>query len=296
MQSGTMPLSEFKTILDLAQNPVEFDHALSRLNQDGRIIKFLDLFNHKTIRKIPKENLSAIIAALLDSGDLFPENPSGSLLSLNTPMRIHRIIQELLQRITPSEQRFIVLQDAISRAYKSIYIIVHELREQSREHLEHEDTFLPEEFRALTSEELLSLHKLCVKRIQYWASHGSLAEHPRLILILYAWLEWGTPADCRNFVLELTQTDRGIIAFLVGILDKAIAEAMTHYEINPGWVKYLEDINDFISPDKLDDHAKLLFEDDYFEKLREREQLALMIFLDLMKSSSIKEIRKTTAD
>ncbi len=296
MQSGNIPEDEFNTILSMAQNTAEFDQALVRLNQDNRIIKFLDLFNHKTIRKIPRENISPIVSALIDNGDLFPPGVGAGPLSLDTSMRLHRIIHAMLHRVPTSEERFIMMQNAISKSAKSLYIIVHELREQSREHLEHEDTFLPIEYRDFSPEELTSLKQLCVDRIQYWASNGSLATHPKLLPILYAWRDWGNPGDCSAYVTELTKTDKGIIAFLSAILDKAIAEAMTRYEKNLSWQKYLNDIEDFIPPKTLEEHAKILFENEYFEKLREREQLSLMIFLDLMKSETKKDIPKTTAD
>lgn len=296
MQSGNIPEDEFNTILSMAHNTAEFDQALVRLNQDNRIIKFLDLFNHKTIRKIPRDNITPIVTALIDNGDLFPVGTGAGPLSLDTPMRIHRILHAMLTRIPSIEERFIIMQNAIKDAAKSLYIIVHELREQSREHLEHEDTFLPLEYRDFPPEELASLKKLCVERIKYWAANGSLATHPQLIQILYAWRDWGDPAECSAYILELTKTDIGIIAFLSAVFDKAIAEAMTRYEKNLSWEKYLDDINDFIPPKTLEEHAKILFENEYFEKLREREQLSLMIFLDLMKSETKKEIPKTTAD
>lgn len=296
MQSGYMPMDEFKTLMTLARDPVEFDHALSRLNQDDRILKFLDLFDHKTIRSLPRDNISSIISALINNGDLFPIGIGGGPLSLDTPMRLHRITHALLRRIPEQEERYSIMQDAIANSLKSLYIIVHELREQSREHLEHEDTFLPLEYRDFSPEELESLKKLCITRIEFWANNGSLATHPQILQILYAWRAWGNPADCSKFVTELTNTDRGIVAFLSAVLDKAITDAMTRYEKNPSWEKYLDDINDFVPPKQLEEHAKVLFEDEYFEKLREREQLAIMIFLDLMKSETKKEIRKTTTD
>ena len=69
---------------------------------------------------------------------------------------------------------------------------------------------------------------------------------------------------------------------------------MTQYTIDPAWQNYLKDIDAFIPPHMLEAHAKLLFEDQYFEKLKESEQLALMIFLDLIKATTKKIIPKTT--
>lgn len=293
MQSGQILQSEFDTILSLATDTFAFEQALNRLNQDDRITKFLDLFDNQIIQNIPKKNISVILDALFENGDLFSPGITGPL-SLDTPMRIHRIIHALLQRYTQSAERFSLLQNAIAKANKSIYILVHELTEQAREHHEESDTFLPVEFRDVNPEELTSLQKLTVSRIKHWAQNGSLENHPKLLAILYAWRNWGEEEDCRRFVEQMTTSDKGLITFLVITLDRAITQAMTKYEKNPAWEKYLEDIEAFIPTRMLETHAKTLFEDGYFEKLPEKEQLALMIFLDLMKVPTKKIIPKTT--
>lgn len=293
IQSGQIPASEFETILGLASDTTAFDQALTRLNQDDRITKFLDQLDTKVLNKVPIKNIPSIVSALLDDGDLFPPGNTGPL-SLDTPMREHRIIHRLLRRLASTQERFTVLQNAITNANKSIHIIVHELREQAREHLESEDTFLPLEYRDITPEQLASLQKLTVNRIEYWAQTGRLAEHPRLMPLLFAWRDWGHMDDCKRFVEQMTNTDKGLVAFLTCALEKAISQAMTEYEVKPAWTIYLNDIEAFISPSRLVDHAKTLFEDGYFEKLREREQLALLIFLDLTKAHTSKHIPKTT--
>lgn len=293
MQIGQMPQSEFETILAIASDPQSFDQALTRLNQDDRIIKFLDQLDSKILLTIPRDNIPAIINALFDNGDLFPNGICGPL-RMDTPMRVHRIIHELLHRYEKKEERFSILQNAIAKSTKSIYIIVHELKEQGREHFEELDTFLPLEFRDLAPDQLDSLRKLAASRIENWAQSGRLVEHPRLLALLYAWRDWGKEEDCRRFVEQMTKSDRGLVAFLLATLDSAIAQAMTRYEKNSSWEVYLSDIEAFIPPKMLENHAKLLFEDEYFEKLREKEQLALMIFLDLIKANTSKTIRKTT--
>lgn len=292
LQPSEIPSSEFEVLLTLAANEETFDHALARLNQDDRMIKFLDQLDSDVIKQLPQENIPSIINALLDDGDLFPQGVSGPL-SLDSPMRIHRIIHRLLRRIDQTEKRFLLMQNAIAKATKSIYIIVHELREQAREHQEEENVFLPLQFRDLTPEQLESLRKLTANRIEWWAKTDRLINHPRLLSLLYAWRDWGNEADCRRFVEETITSDRGLLVFLMATLDKAITQAMTEYQKNSLWEKYLEDIEAFISPHQLENHAKILFEDPYFEKLREREQLALMIFLDLIKAPTTKTIPKT---
>jgi predicted KAP-like P-loop ATPase len=294
MQTGNITYSEFETLLSLADNNATFDHALMRLNQDDRVAKFLDqLDNTAVIKSIPKNNIPIIVNALLDNSDLFPQGITGPL-SLETPLRIHRIIHELLLRFDTSEDRFAILQHAIANATKSIYSIVYELNIEAREHQEESATFLPLQFRLLEPSQLDSLRQLAMSRIENWAATGRLAEIPHMLPVLYAWRDWGGGKACLRFVADMTDTDRGLVAFLTSTLNGAIAQAMTHYEKNPEWEKYLSDIEAFISVAGLKEHAKLLFEDEYFEKLQEEQQLALMIFLDLIKADTNKFIRQTS--
>lgn len=291
MQPGQFPKQEFETLINLTYMEDEFDHALVRLNQDGRVIKFLDALDSNTLFKIPRENIGSVVNALLDNGDLFPQGTS-DLLSINTPMRIHRIIHALLQR-APSDERFNILQSAIGKATKSLYIIVLELIEQTREHTDDEDTFIPIEFRDLTPDQLHLLKQLTCGRIESWAKTDRLQSHPKLITILRAWIDWGDETTCREYVHQLVNTDRGLVTFLLHILDNAISQTMSDYEKHEEWADYLNDIEKFTSVRLIEERAKAIFEDAYFEKLSEREQLALMIFLDLTKTTTNKMIPNT---
>ena len=293
MQTGQITESEFETILSLAENAELFDQALMRLNQDERITKFLDqLDNVDIIKRIPKNHTQAIVSALLDDGDLFPQGVYGPL-SLDTPLRIHRIVHELL-RLQDADERFNILQNTIANSSKSIFSIVYELRAQAREHLEESDTFMPLEYRLLQPDQLGLLHKLTVSRIESWSASGRLSEIPYLLPVLFAWHEWGGEKECRKFVAKMTQSDPGLVMFLTRTLNDAIVQAMTRYEKNEAWKKYLNDIETFVPAASLTDHAKQVFEDGYFEKLREPEQLAIMIFLDLMNVETKKVIPKTS--
>jgi len=293
MQAGQITVSEFNTLLGFAADHSAFDHELNRLNHDGRISAFLNMLDSKILAAVPRQHIQTIISALLDNGDLFPQGVSGPL-SLDTPMRIYRITHRLLQRFNDPEERFILLQNAIAKANNSLYVLAYEIKQQEAQHTEDSDAFLPLEFRDLTPDELASLRKLVISRIASWAQNNSLANHPRLIQLLYAWRDWGNEEDCRRFVKQLTDNDPGLITFLTATLDKPITQAMTRYEKTPEWEVSLENINAFIPAHLLVEHAKALFEDNYFEKLREREQLALMIFLDLMKVDTNKVVPKTS--
>jgi len=63
---------------------------------------------------------------------------------------------------------------------------------------------------------------------------------------------------------------------------------MTKLAKGSDWIKYMQNIEDFISSNDIKAHAVAMFESDEFEKLRENEQLALLIFLDLIKAETTK--------
>lgn len=293
MQAGLLPKSEFETILKTAADEESFDHALARLNKDDRILQFLDQLDSDVIKHIPKKNIAIIVNSLLDDGDLFPQGKDDQL-NMDTPTRIHRIIQGLLKRYENSDERFEILEQAILKSEKSIYISVHELREQAKEHEEKTDTFLPLEYRILLPDQLNLLHKLAANRIEKWAKTQRLIDHPKLIPLLYAWKEWGDESHCKQWIKKTTQTDKALVAFLVAVFDEAILEVMNQYQKNTAWEAYLADITAFISIEDIKQHAELLFEDNYFEKLREKEQLSLMLFLDLIRDNTSKIIPQTT--
>ena len=295
MPTGYIPDSEFEAVLSLAAHAEAFDQSLTRLNQDERIGKFLDLLDSIDPGKIPTAHISNIIHALMDNADLFPEGEN-TLLSFNTPMRIHRIFHQLLRRYDEADKRFEIFSQAIKHTVKSLYIIIHELNVQTEEHTEDEeaDTFIPLEHRDFSPQQLDSLKKLSIERIKFWIDVKRLAEHPKLIPILYAWKAWGNKDECQRYVADLVQDDIGLIAFLVAALKEPIEQAISKLEVNPEWEKYLVNIESFIPLKSIEAHAELLFEDGYFEKLREREQLALLIYLALIKSDKIKTFPKTT--
>lgn len=279
--------AEMKTIIDLSSDEDGLTLFLLRLNKDERIPQFLDALDHLVSYAIPKQNAYRIISALLNCADLFPEGDN-SLLSYNTATRIHRIFHQLFRYFETTEERFDVFSSAIRKATNSVYIIVHEIREQNKEHMESEDVYVPLEYRDFSPDQLQELKKLAVMKIAYWVEIQRLAEHPKFLDLLYAWSEWGDEEACKQYVAIVTQDDKGLLAFLCAALSEPIEQTITKLKPSPAWKAYLKNIDSFIPSTSLVPHAKKMFEDTSFEKLREKEQLALLIFLDLVAPNTVK--------
>lgn len=290
--TGYVSEPEMNALLALTNDEQGFALELLRLNQDGRITKFLDSLDSIAEHKAKIVHVGNVISALMDGGDLFPEGESSNL-SFNTPMRLHRIFHQLLQRIENTTERFDVFSNAINKTINSLYILVHELTVQSEEHMGDETNAIPVEHRDFTPSQLLALKKFVVEKILAWAENGRLAEHPKLIPILYAWKEWGDEDACRRYVGHMAQDDRGLLAFLTAALKQPIDQAITKLKKSPEWEASLQIINDFIPVKMLEPHAKAVFESLSFEELREREQLAILIFLDLIHAKTTKIMPQT---
>lgn len=291
LPSGYMSESEMNALLLLTQDVSAFSQAILRLNKDERIEQFLDLLDSSLINKIELRNIPNVVDAFINSADLFPEGQNDPL-HFDTPMRMHRILHQLLRRYDSNQERFEIFREAIKNSIMSLYILIHELIIQTREQAIYETSLVPENQRDFTFEQLETLKKLTVAKIIYWAENGRLAEHPKLLEILYAWQQWGNEEDCKRFVGSMVQEDEGLLTFLQLTLKFPIDQAMTKLTKSPLWENSLQTIENFISIGILEPHAKMLFEDDSFEKLREREQLAILIFLDLIHADTIKTLPK----
>ena len=294
LPSGSISTAEMNALLLLTCDETAFSQAILRLNKDERINHFLEQFDSHAVKKIDLSSIPVVVNVLVNSTDLFPEIENNPLI-FNNQMHVHRILRQLLRSIYSNKQRFIVFREALKKSTLSLYFSIYELQLQSKETLENEDTFIPQGQRDFTLSQLEILKKIAVSKIRYWAEIGRLAEHPKLLDILYAWKEWGDAEECRRFVAKMVQEDKGLLAFLSSALKFPIDQAITKLEKNLEWEYSLRHIDNFISTGVLALHVKMIFEDPSFEQLREREQLAVLIFLDLIKAITIKIIPKTSA-
>jgi len=293
IQEGQVQEDEFKTILNLARDQETFTQALARLNKDERIVTFLCQLDGHVLDNVSLQYAANMCAAFFDDADLFPKGAS-SALSFDTFSRIYRIINRLLIKFNKGE-RFNVLKGAIDQMQNSILLAIFVMRELSKEFTLMEEFAPDQDHSILSQDQINELKKAVCTKISAWAESGRLAEHPDRLSILYAWREWGNEKQCEEYVKKLIQTDPGLMSFLLAALQKPIADAMTEYKKKADWEQSLTHITYFIPVDLLKDRAIAIFEDGYFEKLREQEQLAIVIFLDLIHAETTKVIPKTTA-
>ena len=287
ISSGTISDAELEVLLSLSKDESGFALALLRLNQDERVLKFLDLLDSIAVHRIPTDYVANVLNALVDSADLFPQGEN-HFIHLNTPMRLHRIFHQLLKRFDFPDIRFTLFLNAIEKSINSLYIFIHELILQSQLSVHNIEADIPEAVQDFTNRDLDVLREAAVNKIREWATRGRLVEHPQLAAILQAWMNWGDPQETRYYIENMIKTDRGLIALLTTVFKTAIHEAMIYQKTDASWQAYLTELDNLVPLSLVLPRASELFKDDYFVKLTETEQLGILIFLDLARPNTIK--------
>ena len=274
-------LREIERILSTGNDSESFSSELLKLNQDNKIIRFLERMEDYTREDIPEENIVPIINALMDVGDLFPDGSRG-FFTTDTPMRILRLFYQLSNRYQEHEKRFKVFTDAINNAKRSLYTIGKEVGVQCQQHGKYgfKEKSEPPENTTVNSEQLDELVKLALKKIEEWAESGKLAEHGHLLSILFIWHGWTDLEHVRNYVQSLIKSDKGLIEFIKHFLADVRSHGMTDYVESVTWRINLESVETFVELDEVDKRLRQIQSAPQYNDLREKEKLAIKTFID----------------
>jgi len=281
IQEGDISRIEIEAILSLANEPDKLSGELLRLNEDGRIIRFLERLEDYTRETIPLENIESLITVLIDTGDLFPEGDIG-FLSTRTDMRILRILYQLSRRFENKEKRFNIFKNAIEKAKRSIYTLVDEISVQGQQHGKYglKKQAEPEERLTVNARQLEELEQLACNRIIEWTKDGRLLGHRDLPSILFRWKEWGNLDDVNEFVNQVIQDDEGLVIFITGFLSPVTSQGVGSYVGRINWQINLKSIGNFIDVKKVEPRIRSLISTSKFESLDERQKLGVTTFLD----------------
>jgi len=281
LPKGEISQKEIATILSLGNNPDSFAEALLKLNEDGKIIRFLEHLEDYTRSDIPEENIEPIITVLMDIGDSFPEGDSG-FLGTDTPLRLLRLFDQLSHRFDSHERRFNIFKRAMEKATRSLYTIVNEVSLQDQQHAKYDSKEIPEPEEKLTvnSEQLEELEKLACNKIESWAEDGRLAKHRHLSFILFRWKDWGQQDKINSFVKNMIKNDDGLIDFITSFLSKSKSHVISDYVAKTHWRIHLKNIEEFVDLKEVEPRIRKIFSSSDFEQFDDRKKLAISTFLD----------------
>lgn len=284
ISKGDLSQKEIEAILGMGGEQQTFTASLQKLNDDGRLVRFLERMQDYTREAIPESNIEPIVKALMDIGDQFPEGRKG-MFDSGTSMQVLRIMYQLTQRLDTQERRFEIFQNAITETTESLYTIVHEVGVQGQHHgkwTSKEKPPEPEEKRPVNGEQLSVLEKLACDKIRLWADDGRLKEHPNLISILYSWKRWCDDGDqaVTAYVDDLVKTDNGLIQLIHAFVGKSYSHGMSDYVERENWRIHLESVADFVSVDEIAPKVRAILTGIDYQQLSEENKRALKIFID----------------
>lgn len=274
-------IREIERILSTGNDTETFSSELLKLNQDNKIIRFLERMEDYTSEDIPEENIVPIINALMDVGDMFPDGMRG-FLATNTPMRILRLFYQLSHRYTEHKQRFKIFADALNNTKKSLYTVVKEIGVQCQQHGKYgfKEKSEPPENMTVNSDQLDELVNLALKKIEEWAESGKLAEHDHLLSILFMWRRWNDPDHASDYVQSLIKDDKRLIGFIKRFLSDIRSHGMSDYVESVSWRINLESVETFVELNEVDKRLRKIQSNPQYNDLEDKEKLAIKTFLD----------------
>ncbi|MCP4374409.1 MAG: AAA family ATPase [Deltaproteobacteria bacterium] len=281
LPEGYISQKEMQTILSLANNPAAFSEALLNLNEDGRILRFLERLRDY-IGDIPDEHIESIMTVLMDIGDVFPEADEGSP---NTYW-----FYELSHRVDSQEKRFNIFKHAIEKATQSVWSLTYEVSLEGARHGKYDSQAKPWPKEKLTvrPEQLAELETLACKKIEQWAHDGQLGEHPKLFPLLLRWKTWGNPEHTERFVHDLIATNEGLLDFIASFLSPVKTYGLSDYVHRQSWRIPLEHIEEFVDIKNIETRIRTICSSSEFNQLDDKKKLAVKTFLDTV-DGKIKE-------
>lgn len=275
--------SEIKALIDLSNDFDLFSGELLKLNENNHVNRFLELFEDYT-QDVPEENIGNIINVLIDVSDKFT-NIQTVFMGFDTPMRVARIIYQLIWRIKNRDKRFEILKNAIVQSKNSIYISVQEVAIEDQVHGKYGLAEIPEpeEKWKIGSDQLVELEKIVCEKIDEWVSNGKLIEHENFDRIMFDWKRW-EPRKTIKFINKMITTDQGLITFITHFLHKGNKFTITNKVSESFWTMDLENIESLAKFDEIKIfRIHKIVSSASFDDLEEDERYAIKLLLKKLK-------------
>lgn len=151
-----------------------------------------------------QRHIQDIVTVLFDVGDRFPQDIRGFPIRLDGGTLIMQIVYQLLRRIDREQTRYEVFDTALNAAQESLCPLVTSVSLEDSAHGRFSSKPNPEH-QLVSDASLDILESAACAKIEEWAKGeggGRLAEHQRLIYILFRWVEWGDHDTVEDYILN----------------------------------------------------------------------------------------------
>ena len=220
--------------------------------------------------QIEPQQIEPFVTGLFDVADLLSDEKRG-MFEVPAHWRIGFLVQKAVEKLGNNGARAEVLKNAITKS-SGLFMAVDFVALAG----------VPREGNTekgfLTDAELVTLRSTAVSKIEGAAASGSLAEHPKLAVLLGLWRTWGKSEDVTSYVEVLSKTAVGTLQLLRSLVLRSLRHGMGDYVGTERYYMRRKDIETLISMDVLDAKVSELSAD----SLSDEDQRAVKAFQKAM--------------
>ncbi len=224
--------------------------------------------------KLEPGQVEGFVTAIFDVADLLSDE-NRVMFEVPPSWRVAFLVRRAANKLSDTDTRADALVKAI-HATAGLFVAVHfvalfgtPLTDST------EEALLPEA-------ELTRLREAALLKIRGAAASGTLAEHPKLALLLSLWREWGSDEDVWAYIGDLTSTPQGTLRLLKSLLVRSHRQQLGDYVSTERYYMRRIDVERLISMDALDTKLQAV----PTENLSEEDQRAVRAFQKAMEGRS----------
>jgi hypothetical protein len=199
-------VAELSRLIHECSNESKCSASLRKITGQGKLKATMDSLRFR-LQEVRPENLPALLGALIGTGDIAGE--SGAVFAGQIPeyWHVRWAIFDVLDRIPAGDRPGVLLEIArrvfAPKTMVNVISLIEEVRRKEKKYEEFTDT------------QLTALKNAVAERIKNATASGEIPAVPEaLSALLYAWRQWGNPAEAGVYVQSLTDTDDKLARFL----------------------------------------------------------------------------------
>jgi hypothetical protein len=257
---------ELEQLVNIAGDRDKFREALKEIERRGLIRKTMDRFEAYK-EEIPLSSMPALITALCDCADSFPER-TPKFLEFDPLTHAWRIVYFGLRRESDEETRFNLLKRAIQETSGlALPVRIVSGEERRKESDERERTYL------ISEEHVEELKKICVEKLRQAAASGTLKSATHADSLLWRWSDWDSIDAVRRWLTAECEKNGTTPWLLATLTTEGAANGKPFHFLR--W----STLERFVDPELIKQRASQLDEN----TLNERERIGLQQFRRALK-------------
>lgn len=237
--SGVLSEKDLEDFFDAIDDPSASAELLERLQGNGKLYMLLERLSDYA-GDLKDRKREKLLVRVLDFMEAATAVGPLSFSSWSMESRISRLCCRTLEKIGGDRAEFTAKIFNLTRGVFSLAYLLDSFNRKIDEY-ENELPSMPPLF---STENMDSLNKVYVGKVEAAAEDGSLAKNKRLHYVLSYWKRWGSKEAVKNYASELLKTDDGLLSFLKGFSD--------------GKKIHKDSIKEFIDLDELDKRVNQL--------------------------------------